>query len=63
MHHTYGFEEKSIAKERQCPICGKAFIARSVRRKYCYCEECQDVRYQKKVAKQKLRRQKRKGTK
>jgi hypothetical protein len=54
--HTYGFEEKAIARERQCPICGKAFIARSVRRKYCYCEECQEERYLNKINKQKLRR-------
>lgn len=60
---TYGFAEKAIAEERLCPICGKAFTARSVRRKYCYCEQCQDVRYQTKLLKQKMKRQKRKGMK
>jgi hypothetical protein len=58
---TYGFEEKAIAEERQCPICGLVFIARSVRRKYCYCERCRKARYLAKVAKQKLKRKKRKG--
>lgn len=57
--HTYGFEEKAIAEERQCPICGEVFTARSVRRKYCYCEECFEARYLAKVAKQKLKRKKR----
>jgi hypothetical protein len=54
--HTYGFEEKAIAEERQCPICGKVFTARSVRRKYCYCDECREARYLNKIAKQKIRR-------
>lgn len=60
---TYGFEEKAIAEERLCPICGKAFIARHVRRKYCYCEDCHQARYINKIVLQAQRRKKRREAK